>query len=127
MEKEFTEVVSGAEIRYVLDEMTGTYHPDWELPRQRELGRYGKMRAEFLRENRKGLYQAMLIKGTLNEHCAEVEDTVYERLDRIVKAMAKADRLNEEMKNTDTLRWVGLMNNYKSCAEEIIFDEIIYG
>ena len=127
MKKEFTEVVGGMEIHYILDEVTGTYLPDWELPKQRELGRYGKMRAKFLRENRKGLYQAMLIKGTLNEHCAEVEDTAYERVDRMVKAMAKADGLTEEMKNTDPLRWVGLMNNYKHSAEEIIFDEIIYG
>ena len=68
----------------------------------------------------------MLIKGTLNEHCAEVEDTAYERLDRMVKAMAKADGITEEMKNTDLLRWVGMMNNYKSCAEEIIISELIY-
>ncbi|MBQ8827468.1 MAG: TnpV protein [Oscillospiraceae bacterium] len=127
MKKEFTEIVGGTEIRYVIDEATGTYLPDWELPEQRELGRYGRMRAEFLKENHKGLYQAMLLKGTLNKHCAEVEDTAYERLDRTVKAMAKADGLTEEMKNTDPLRWVGMMNNYKKCAEEIIFDEIIYG
>ncbi len=126
MKKEFTEIVGGTEIRYVLDEATGTYLPDWELPKQRELGRYGRMRAEFLKENHKGLYQAMLIKGTLNEHCAEVEDTAYERLDRMVKAMAKADGLTEEMKNSDPLHWAGMMNNYKSCAEEILFSELIY-
>ena len=126
MKKEFTEIVGGTEIRYVLDEATGTYLPDWELPKQRELGCYGKMRAEFLKENHKVLYQAMLIKGTLNEHCAEVEDTVYERLDRMVKAMARADGLTEEMKNTDPLRWVGMMNNYKNCAEEMILSELIF-
>ena len=43
MKKEFTEIVGGTEIRYVLDEATGTYLPDWELPEQRELGRYGKV------------------------------------------------------------------------------------
>ena len=126
MKKEFTEIVGGTEIHYVLDEATGTYLTDWELPEQSKLGRYERMRAEFLKENHKGLYQAMLLKGTLNEHCAEVEDTAYERLDRMVKAMAKADGLTEEMKNTDPLHWVGMMNNYKSCAEEIIFSELIY-
>lgn len=50
MKKEFTEIVGGTEIRYVIDEATGTYLPDWELPKQRELGRYGRMRAEFLKE-----------------------------------------------------------------------------
>ena len=126
MKKEFTEIVGKEEICYVLDEATGTYLPDWELPKQRELGHYGRMRAEFLKENHKGLYQAMLIKGTLNEHCAEVEDTAYERLDRMVKAMEKADGLTEEMKNANPLRWVGMMNNYKSCAEEAILNELIF-
>ena len=126
MKKEFKEIVGGTEIRYVLDKATGTYLPDWELPKQRELGRCGRMRAEFLKENHKGLYQAMLIKGTLNEHCAEVEDTAYERLDRMVKAMAKADGITEEMKNSDPLHWVGMMNNYKNCAEEMILSELIF-
>ena len=126
MKKEFTEIVGDMEIHYILDEATGTYLPDWELPKQRELGRYGKMRAKFLKENHKGLYQAMLLKGTLNEHCAEVEDTAYERLDRMVKAMAMADGLTEEMKNTDPMRWVGMMNNYKSCAEEMILNDLIF-
>lgn len=84
------------------------------------------MRAKFLKENHKGLYQAMLIKGTLNKHCVEVENTAYERLDRMIKAMAKSDGLTEEMKNTDPLRWVGMMNNYKSCAEEVILNELIF-
>ena len=87
MKNEFTEVVNGMEIHYIFDEATGTYFPDLELPSQRELGRYGKMRAKFLRENCKGLYQAMLIKGTLNEHCAKAEDAAYERRDRMVKAI----------------------------------------
>lgn len=64
MKKEFTEIISGTEIRYVLDEATETYLPDWELPEQRELGRYGRMRAEFLKENHKGLYQAKVKKGS---------------------------------------------------------------
>ena len=106
IKKEFTEIVGRTEIRYVLDEATETYLPNWELPEQCELARYGRMRAEFLKENHKGLYQAMLIKGTLNDHCAVFEDTAYERLDRIVKAMSKADGITEAMKNTDPLHWV---------------------
>ena len=68
----------------------------------------------------------MLIKGTLDEHLAEIDRTANKYLDRIIKGMAEADGLTEEMKNTDMLRWVGLMNNYKACAEEIILHELIY-
>lgn len=126
LKKEFTEVVGGREIRYILDEATGTYLPDWELPPQREIGRYGRMRLRYLKENRNSLYQAMCLKGTLNAHLANVDDRASEYIEKITKAMAKNDGLTEEMKNSAPLRWVGMMNNYKSCAEEIIFSELIY-
>lgn len=126
LKKEFTEVVGGREIRDILDEATGTYLPDWELTPQREIGRYGRMRLRYLKENRNSLYQAMCLKGTLNAHLADVDDRAFEYIERITKAMAKFDGLTEEMKNSDPLRWVGMMNNYKSCAEEIIFSELIY-
>ena len=35
-------------------------------------------------------------------------------------------RLSEKEKQNDGLSWVGLMNNYKSCAEEIVLQELIY-
>ena len=121
-----TEVVNGTEITYILDRATETYLPEIEIPKQKNLGRYGKMRAEYLKENHSGIYQSMLMCGTLNSHCAAIEETAYSRIDIIVKAMAKADDLSEEMKNSNPLKWAGLMNNYKSCAEEIVFDELIY-
>ncbi|MBE6844513.1 MAG: TnpV protein [Ruminococcus sp.] len=126
LKKEITEIVGGREIRYVLDEATGTYLPDWELPPQKEIGRYGRMRLKFLKENCSSLYQAMCLKGTLNEHLAEVDDRAYERINSITKAMSKADGLTDEMKNTDQLYWVGMMNNYRNSAEEIILNELIY-
>ena len=34
--------------------------------------------------------------------------------------------IDEKLKDTNPLEWVSLMNNYKYCAEEIIFSEYIY-
>jgi len=121
-----TEIVNGMKITYILDEATGTYLPDIRLPEQKNLGRYGRMRARYLKENHSGIYQSMLMCGTLNSHCAEIEEAAYSRIEIIVNGMAAADGLSEEMKNTDPLKWAGLMNNYKSCAEEIVLDELIY-
>ena len=42
-----------------------------------------------------------------------------------MKQMLKKNLINENLKNTDPLKWTGLMNNYKHCAEEIIFKELI--
>ena len=34
--------------------------------------------------------------------------------------------VTEKLKATDQMKWVGLMNNLKSCAEEIVLKELIY-
>lgn len=113
-------------IDYVLDEATETYLPDLKVGPTEPIGKYGRLRKKYLKDYRNPLYQAMLIKGTLDEHLAEIDGTANKYLDRIIKGMVEADGLTEEMKNTDMLRWVGLMNNYKACAEEIILHELIY-
>lgn len=66
------------------------------------------------------------MNGTLNKHLAEIDKTATERINRIVKEMAEQDNTNEQLKETNQLLWVGLMNNYKHCAEEIIYSELIY-
>jgi len=61
----------------------------------------------------------------LNEHLHEVDAWATEQMDIIVAAMAKQDDTNEALKSSDQLLWVGLMNNYRHCAEEIILKSII--
>ena len=36
------------------------------------------------------------------------------------------EKLSEKNKKFNQLEWVRLMNNYKNCAEEVIFKELIY-
>ncbi len=43
-----------------------------------------------------------------------------------MKQMLERNTIDEELKNTNPLEWTGLMNNYKHCAEEIVFKELIY-
>lgn len=43
-----------------------------------------------------------------------------------MKQMLEKNPIDENLKNTDSLKWIGLMNNYKHCVEEIIFRELIY-
>lgn len=57
---------------------------------------------------------------------AEIDKTATERINRIIKAMAEQDNTNEQLKETNQLLWVGLMNNYKHSAEEIVYNEIIF-
>ena len=70
-------------IQYILDEETQTYLPDWEISEQKEIGKYGLMRRDYLMNNRKSIYQSMLLNGTLNSHLAEIDETASRRLSEI--------------------------------------------
>ena len=64
--------------------------------------------------------------GTLNSHLKEIQETAQDRVEQIINQLKEKSNLTEDMKNTDMLYWVGMMNNFKNEAEEIVFKEIIY-
>ena len=119
-----------------IDERTGIeYHlkgdyyiPNIVAPKQEKivLNKYGKMRLKYLKEYRKADYTIMLINGTLNTHLKEIQETTQTRVNQIIDQLKEKSDLTENMKNTDMLYWVGMMNNFKNQAEEIIFNELIY-
>ena len=90
------------------------------------LGKYGRARLNYIKTHKRGLYAELLMNGTLNKHLDEIDRTAKERINRIIKAMAEQDNTNEQLKETNQLLWVGLMNNYKHYAEEIVYNEIIF-
>lgn len=56
----------------------------------------------------------------------EIQETATERVEKITKRLKLKSNLAENTKNTDMLYWVGMMNNFKNQAEQIIFNELIY-
>ena len=123
--------------KHIIDEKTGIgytlqgdyYIPDLALPPEKEyppLGKYGRMRLSYLKENKKAQYSVMLMDGTLNSHLHDVDEQANTILEQTIKAFAEADGCDEELKAADQMKWVGLMNNYRHCAEEIINKELIY-
>ena len=122
--------------RTKIDEKTGIeYHlegdyyiPNLVMPEQEKitLNKYGRMRLNYLKENKKAEYSIMLMDGTLNSHLKEIQETATERVEKIIKQLKEKSNLTEDMKNADMLYWVGMMNNFKNQAEEIVFNELIY-
>lgn len=103
------------------------YMPNLVLKKEKIiLNKYGRMRLKFLKENKKAEYMIMFTKGTLNKHLKEIQETAQERIDIIIEQLKKQNNLTEEMKNIDQLYWVGMMNNFKSTAEEIVLNELIF-
>lgn len=119
-----------------IDEKTGIeyirkgdyYMPNLVLEPQRKinLNRYGRLRLEYLKKNKKAEYTILFMDNKLTEHLEEIQETAAKRVEEIIKSLKEESSLTEEMKNTDQLYWVGIMNNFKNQAEEIVLKELIY-
>jgi hypothetical protein len=96
-----------------------------EQPKQ-TLGRFGRMRRNFLKENHNGLYQGLLLSGKLNSHLLEIDQTASERMERLTEEMAKAEGVTEQLKADDQMLWLQRMNNIQNRAEEIVLSELVY-
>ena len=90
------------------------------------LTKYGLMRRNFLKEHRRGTYSGMMLEGNLKEHCLMIHKQAEERMDLLTDQMAKSQGVNEALKASDQMKWVGLMNNIRASAEEIVLSELIY-
>lgn len=90
------------------------------------LGKYGRMRQRYLEENRPGLYTRLILSGQLMTHLQEIEETAQNRLDNLMSQLSKEAGATEALKARDQMQWVGLMNNCKAQAEEMILSELIY-
>ncbi len=102
--------------------------PNLVVPEQpdRNLGKYGRLRRTYLKEHRPGMFSRLVLTETLFSHCLEIEDAANARLELLMPRLAKAAGATEQLKASDPMRWVGLMNNCKAQAEEIILAELVY-
>ena len=114
-------------ITYVLGE-DDIYYPDLQLPRgtNYNIGKYGHMRCEYLKEFRHRYYMELLLEGKLNEYLHEIDEECYEMLDRLVEQMKVKQGVTEQLKAENQMLWVGKMNNIIVCAEEIVVREVVY-
>ena len=103
--------------------------PDLAMPttdRNTKLGKYAYLRLEYLKQNKRGLYMALKMKNELLQHLGEIQETALQRIEDIIKKMAKVANITEELKEENQMKWVGAMNNIRAIAEEIVTNELIY-
>ena len=105
---------------YLIPELTLTEQE------QKPLGKYGRMRKKYLQEHRPVLWNQMILSETLYPHLREIDETASSRLEQMLPALAKAAGATEELKASDPMTWVGLMNSCKAQAEETILSELIF-
>ena len=90
------------------------------------IGKYGLLKLEHLKKNKRGLYTELLMKDKLNEYLHDVDITLMEKEQSLMKELAEKENINEELKNNNQMLWIGKMNNLKNRVEEIILKEYIY-
>ena len=102
--------------------------PDLNLSEQPEkpLGKYGRMRKAYLKEHRPLIYNQLLLTEKLYPHLIEIDETAQSRLEQMMPQLAKDAGATEQLKASDPMRWVGLMNTCKARAEEILMAELIH-
>ena len=93
---------------------------------QYNIGKYGLLRLEYIKKYKLGLYFDLLVNDTLNEYLHDIDVTVMEKVQKLIKKLAEKDNINEELKQDNQMLWVSKMNNIKNIAEEIILKEYIY-
>ena len=116
----------------IYEQLGGTYReengnlvPNVELPEQKPIGKYGKMHLDYLKQHRRGRYSALLGEGRLNAYLADVDEQAHEMLTSLMVELAKTQSIDEHLKATDQMRWVQMMNNVRSSAEETVMRELI--
>ena len=100
----------------IMEESNSTYN----------VGKYGHLRNNFLKEHKRGLYTELMINGNLTDYLIDIDKTATARVNNIIDKLTKAENVNEDLKQSKQLEWVRCMNNIKNRAEEIVFSELIY-
>ena len=103
--------------------------PNLKLPPEEanvRLGKWGMMYKSHLEKHRSALFNSLLIKGKLYQHCAEVERQANEMYDILIEQMKESEIVTEELKEQNQLEWVQKMGNIQQRAKEIVSDNLIY-
>ena len=99
---------------------------DEEPERDVSYGKYYSLRRDYLREHRPALWAALVDSGKLSDHLKGIERAAGQRMDTLLPQLMKAAGVTEELKARDQMAWVGLVNNCRARADEIILTELVY-
>ena len=104
------------------------YIPNLTVPDEKtyNIGKYGNLRKEFLKEYHQSFYTVLFMEGKLFEHLAEIDEACHNCLNNMISKMAKQEGITEQLKSTDQMAWVQKMNAISNQVREIISTELIY-
>jgi hypothetical protein len=93
---------------------------------QRSIGKYGRMRKRYLKEQYPVVFSELLLSGKLYPYLLEIDEACEGQMELYVLQMAKREGVTEQLKAADQMEWVRRMNSIRSRAEEIVLHELVY-
>ena len=104
------------------------YIPNLTVPDDNvyNIGKYGRMYAKFIKENRPCFYTAKMIDGTWLAYLSEIDASAKEMVDRLIRELVAKQGVSEELKANDQIAWVSVMEQIKHTADEFVLQKLIY-
>ena len=93
---------------------------------QFNIGKYGLLRLNYIKKYKLGLYFDLLTSDTLNEYLRNIDTTVIEKVQKLIKELTEKENITEELKSSNQMLWIGKMNSIRNIVEEIVLKEYIY-
>ena len=122
--------------KYIYDENNGLWYElkgEYYLPcltvppeEEKPIGIWGQRHLRYIKEHKRLFYVNLLTSGKLNSYLADINEQAEELFFRLVKQLSEQEGLTEELKSTDQMAWVGVVNNIRARVREIVYTDIIY-
>lgn len=110
-------------------ELVGDYYliaGDDEPEDKRPIGRWGRMHEDYLKKNKRHVFDSMLMNGRLHSCLADIDEQAREMFDMLVEQIKLKDGITEELKEHNQWEWIQRMENIQQRAREIVCSELIY-
>ena len=121
--------------KFITDERTGLKYElcgDYYIiagedePEREPIGVWGQRHLKYIQKHCKPFYNKMLNELTLYDYLLQLDHDAEDTFNRLVKQMAEREGVNEKLKATNQMAWVGKMNNIRQRVTEIVNSELIY-
>lgn len=108
--------------------LVGDYYiPLIQVPEEiRDIGFYGSLRRNYLKDYKKALYSQLMLTGKLWTYLADLNEICTERRNHMMDQLMEAEGVTEELKGRDQMDWVRRVNNIRSRVDEVILNELVY-
>ena len=123
--------------KHITNEQTGInytlhgdyYLPDLKLPEpedKRPIGRWGRMHRDYLKKNKRHVFDSMLLSGKLHSYLADTDEQAHEMFDALVEQIKEDEGVTEQLKEENQMEWVQRMGNIDQQAREIVCEDLIF-